>query len=215
MAVTCAYHKRVDAVGACVNCGKLVCDECKVTLKGKIYCNPCVEELFAEKAPVAASSSAQTAAAAVESTPAEMPGLTKTQAKTPAKRTDKGKGKAAVATTANTSGQGKDAVIPEEIRGWNWGAFLLNWIWGIGNKVWISLLCFVPFVNWVMPFVLGAKGNEWAWQSKDWNNIEHFKKTQRAWMWWGVGILCVSLVIAALAVAISLLYSSGGQIQFR
>jgi len=25
----------------------------------------------------------------------------------------------------NTSGQGRLAVIPEEIRGWNWGAFLL------------------------------------------------------------------------------------------
>jgi hypothetical protein len=206
MAVTCAYHKRVDAVGACVNCGKLVCDECKVTIKGKIYCNPCVEELFAERAPVAVSSSAPTAAATVESTPA----------KRPAKPTDRGRGKAAVATAANTSGKGKDAAIPEEIRGWNWGAFLLNWIWGIGNKVWISLLCFVPFVNLIWPFVLGAKGNEWAWQSKAWNSIEHFKKTQRKWTWVGICLLCVSLVIGvALAIAISALYSSGGRIEFQ
>src|SRR4030042_369667 len=168
MAVTCAYHKKADAVGAVGNCGQCVCDECKVTLKGKIYCNPCVEDLFAERAPAAVSSSAPTAAAAVESTPA----------KKPVKSTGRGKGKAAVATTANTSGQGKDAVIPEAIRGWNWGAFLMNWIWGIGNKVWIALLCFIPFVNWVMPFVLGAKGNKGAWQNKTWNSIEHFKKTQ-------------------------------------
>ena len=205
MAATCAYHKKVDAAGACVNCGKLVCDECKVTLKGKIYCNPCVEELFAERAPVAVSSSTSTAAAAVESTPA----------KKPVKPTGRGKSKAAAATTANTSGQGKDAVIPEEIRGWNWGAFLMNWIWGIGNKVWIALLCFIPFVNWVMPFVLGAKGNKWAWQSKTWNSIEHFKKTQRTWKRWGVALLCVSLVIGVLAAAISALYSSGGYIEFK
>ncbi len=202
MAVTCAYHKKVDAVGACVNCGKLVCDECKVTIKGKIYCNPCVEELFAERDSVVASSSAPTAAATVESAPA----------KRPAKPTYRGKGEAVVATT---SGQGKDAAVPEEIRGWNWGAFLLNWIWGIGNRVWISLLCFVPFANVIMPFVLGAKGNEWAWQSKAWNSIEHFKKTQRTWMWWGVGLLCASLVIGVLAAAIGSIYANGGRIEFQ
>ena len=215
MAVTCAYHKRVDAVGACVNCGKLVCDECKVTIKGKIYCNPCVEELFAEKALVAASSRAQTTAAAVASTPAEMPELTKTQAKTPVKPTDMGRGKATVATTTNTSGQGKDAAMPDEIRGWNWGAFLMSWIWGIGNKVWISFLCFVPFANLIMIFVLGAKGNEWAWQSKTWNSIEHFKKTQRTWMLVGVGLLCASLVIGVLAAAIGSIYANGGRIEFQ
>lgn len=39
----CAYHEDREPVGACVNCGKLVCLECKVTIKGKIYCNPCIE----------------------------------------------------------------------------------------------------------------------------------------------------------------------------
>jgi hypothetical protein len=180
----------------------LVCDECKVTIKGKIYCNPCVEELFAERAPVAVRSSAPTVAATVESTPA----------KRPTKPTDKGKSEAVVAPT---SGQGKDAAVPEEIRGWNWGAFLLNWIWGIGNKVWISLLCFVPFANLIMIFVLGAKGNEWAWQSKTWNSIEHFKKTQRTWMLVGVGILCASLVIGVLAAAIGSIYANGGRIEFQ
>ena len=28
----------------------------------------------------------------------------------------------------NTSGLGSSAVVPEGIRGWNWGAFLLGWI---------------------------------------------------------------------------------------
>src|SRR3990170_1543286 len=56
----------------------------------------------------------------------------------------------------NTSGQGKAAVVPPEVDRWNWGAFLLNWIWGIGNNTFIALLMFVPFANFVMPFVLGA-----------------------------------------------------------
>ncbi|GAG76086.1 unnamed protein product, partial [marine sediment metagenome] len=81
----------------------------------------------------------------------------------------------------NTSGQGKLAVVPEEIKKWNWGAFLLPWIWGIGNNVWIALLCFIPYVNFIMIFVLGAKGSEWAWQKKRWDSIEHFKNVQKKW----------------------------------
>ena len=33
----------------------------------------------------------------------------------------------------DTSGQGDAALIPEKLRGWNWGAFLLSWIWGWGT----------------------------------------------------------------------------------
>jgi hypothetical protein len=34
----------------------------------------------------------------------------------------------------NSSGTGKTTEVPAEIRGWNWGAFFLNFFWGIGNK---------------------------------------------------------------------------------
>lgn len=81
----------------------------------------------------------------------------------------------------NTSGEGKDALVPEELKGWNWGAFFLNWIWGIGNSTYIALLMFIPFVNLILPFVLGAKGNEWAWQNRSWRSVEHFQSTQRKW----------------------------------
>ena len=64
----------------------------------------------------------------------------------------------------NTSGQGTLAVVPEEIRGWNWGAFLLHWMWGIGNNVWIGLLAIIPYAGIIMAIVLGVKGTEWAWQ---------------------------------------------------
>jgi hypothetical protein len=79
------------------------------------------------------------------------------------------------------SGMGKDSIVPEEIKGWSWGAFLLNWIWGIGNSTFIALLMFVPLVNFVMIFVLGAKGNEWAWKNRTWRDVEHFKSTQKKW----------------------------------
>jgi Cytochrome oxidase complex assembly protein 1 len=71
--------------------------------------------------------------------------------------------------------------IPPEIRGWNWGAFLLNWIWGIGNNTYIALLTLVPVVGFVMIFVLGAKGNRWAWENGRWDSVAHFKRVQRRW----------------------------------
>lgn len=80
-----------------------------------------------------------------------------------------------------TSGLGKQSVVPPEVKGWNWGAFLLNWIWGIGNSTYIALLMFVPLVNIFMFFILGAKGNEWAWKNRTWRDVEHFKQTQKSW----------------------------------
>lgn len=95
----------------------------------------------------------------------------------------------------NTSGQGPAAIVPAEIDRWNWGAFLLNWIWGIANNTFIALLVFVPFVGFVMPFVLGAKGSAWAWRNKRWESIEDFKAVQRKWAKWGAIVLAASVAL--------------------
>lgn len=71
--------------------------------------------------------------------------------------------------------------VPAEIDKWNWGAFFLNGIWGLGNKTYIALLAFVPVINVVMMFVLGYKGNKMAWKNKEWESVEHFKSVQRNW----------------------------------
>jgi Cytochrome oxidase complex assembly protein 1 len=78
--------------------------------------------------------------------------------------------------------------MPAELDRWNWGAFLLNWIWGVGNNTFIALLMFVPLVGLVMPFVLGAKGSRWAWRNGRWDSVAHFKRVQRLWAIWGVVI---------------------------
>lgn len=105
-------------------------------------------------------------------------------------------------TTENTSGQGAMAVVPREIQGWNWGAFLLTWIWGLGNNVLIALLMFVPLVNVVMWFVLGAKGTEWAWRNKRWDSVEEFRRVQRTWTKWGVIVTLLSFAVAAIFIAV-------------
>jgi hypothetical protein len=110
----------------------------------------------------------------------------------------------------NTSGQGVAAVPPPQINGLNWGAFLLTWIWGVGNSVWISLLSFVPIVTYVIPFVLLFKGNEWAWRNKRWDSIDHFLAVQRKWTIVAITLysiafvsICVLVIFAMMAGSVS------------
>ncbi len=99
----------------------------------------------------------------------------------------------------NNSGMGKGIVPPPGVKGWSWGAFLLNWIWAIFNKTWIGLLCFIPYVGLIMVFVLGVKGREWAWRNKRWESLEHFNNVQRKWSLWGLILLFLPAVIGILA----------------
>ena len=99
----------------------------------------------------------------------------------------------------NTSGMGANAVIPEGVSGWSWGAFLLNWIWAIGNKTYIGLLAFIPYLGLICAIYLGVKGRELAWRNKRWDDLEHFNRVQHRWSAWGVGLLLVPAAIGILA----------------
>jgi hypothetical protein len=107
----------------------------------------------------------------------------------------------------NTSGQGFSAVVPPEVQGWNWGAFFMPIIWGPFNEVWLSLVAIIPIGSFIVPILLGIKGNEWAWQCKRWESIENFKKTQHTWAIWGFIslILPVIMAIGLVLIAIGLL----------
>jgi serine/threonine protein kinase len=104
----------------------------------------------------------------------------------------------------NNSGHGNildsSVPVPNEIKGWNWGAFLMPWFWPFTNQVWIGLFSYVPNCQMLMALALGAKGNEWAWKSRKWRSIEQFKAHQRRWAiagvcFWGsvsvIGVLTV------------------------
>ena len=114
-----------------------------------------------------------------------------------------------VTGTTNTSGQGSSSVLPQELQGWNWGGFLLTWIWGVGNQVWLALLALipVPFAALAVAVVLGLKGNEWAWQSKKWDSIAQFQRTQRIWMIWGIVALFLPLlfIVGVLLIMVGVL----------
>ncbi len=91
--------------------------------------------------------------------------------------------------------------VPREIQGWNWGAFLMPILWAFPNKVWIAFLGFIPFCGFIVPFVLGAKGNAWAWKSRQWRSLEDFKAHQRTWaiagasVWGSLIGLCILAAI--------------------
>jgi hypothetical protein len=87
------------------------------------------------------------------------------------------------------------AEIPPELDRWNWGAFLLNWIWGIGNDTFIALLSLVPGLGFIMMIVLGLRGSRWAWRNGRWDSVEHFKHVQRRWAIWGVVVWIGAIVL--------------------
>lgn len=91
--------------------------------------------------------------------------------------------------------------LPPELQGWNWGAFILTWIWGIFNGTFISLLCLIPGIHLIVMFILGLKGNEWAWKNRNWQSTEHFVSVQRRW---AAGAFVVCIAAGFLLVAIPL-----------
>ena len=39
----CYYHDNKEVVAACTECGRFICEECKVNINGKAVCKTCIE----------------------------------------------------------------------------------------------------------------------------------------------------------------------------
>lgn len=88
------------------------------------------------------------------------------------------------------------------------GAFLLNWIWAIGNKTWIGLLALIPYVGFIVAIWLGFKGREMAWKNQQWESVEHFNRVQKKWSRWGLGLAVGAMLLGILAAIVVPAYSS-------
>jgi len=101
-----------------------------------------------------------------------------------------------------------DSDIPPGVKGWSWGAFLLNWIWAIGNRTWIGLLSLIPYIGILFAIWLGIKGREMAWKNGEWQSVEHFNRVQRKWSAWGVGLTLGVFVLGILAAIVVPAYAA-------
>lgn len=110
------------------------------------------------------------------------------------------------ASPASSSAEAVAADV--ELARWNWGAFLLTWIWGLGNGVYRSFLTLVPIYGiyeWIM---LGKNGNRLAWEARPWPSIDAFHRTQRRWAMWAV-IVVVGFWILIVVIGSTSSASSG------
>lgn len=98
-------------------------------------------------------------------------------------------------------------LVPEEIKGWNWGAFLLAPLWSLTHHVWLGLLAWVPVLGFWMAIALGVKGNEWAWKSRKWQSIDQFLTHQRRWASAGIVLgIAVNLVVWQLGILLLVMH---------
>jgi len=114
---------------------------------------------------------------------------------------------------------------------WNWAAFLLNWIWGVGHDCWWPLFAYmglgllsaifvvaIPVLPFLTPvsisisnlatlaisIYLGVKGNSVAWKNGCFDNIEHFERKERRWLYAAIAVWCVYLLCIVFIVALCL-----------
>ncbi|MGL5085850.1 MAG: hypothetical protein ACRC68_09085 [Clostridium sp.] len=85
--------------------------------------------------------------------------------------------------------------LPQELQGWNWGAFILTWIWGVTHNSFNTLVVFIPYIGWLYGFMCGYKGSEWLWNSRDWNSVEECQEEIRRWNKYGFIALIVCVFI--------------------
>ncbi|QYK53557.1 MAG: hypothetical protein KF824_01385 [Fimbriimonadaceae bacterium] len=111
-------------------------------------------------------------------------------------------------------GFGGNQPTSDDLRKFNWGAFLLNWIWGLNHKYPLALVALaigivgalfrdpsMAGISMIFSFAqlgfciwLGVKGNEIAWNSGRFATVDEMHKCQVIWAKWGVGILVVGCV---------------------
>lgn len=110
----------------------------------------------------------------------------------------------------NNSGKGRFYPVPDGVKGWSCGAFLLSAIWAIWNKTWYGLLAGIPFLGLIVAIKLGLNGRESAWQNVHWDSLEHFNKIQKRWSICGICLFVVPCV-AIIAIEVPSKYEDQNQ----
>lgn len=113
------------------------------------------------------------------------------------------KGRPASEAAAEFTSLDRRRVVPDGVRGFSWGAFVLGPFWSIGNRVWVGLWALVPGLGQLVSVWLGFHGRELAWQRGRWADVQSFQAAQRKWSIAAavaLPLLVAGLVALALAV---------------
>lgn len=113
---------------------------------------------------------------------------------------------------------------------WNWSAFLLNWIWGVGHDCWWPLFAYIglgllstlfivaiPIIPFITPIsisisnlatlaisiYLGVKGNSLAWQNGCFDDINHFERKEKRWLYAAIAVWCIYILFVIFIVSFS------------
>lgn len=111
---------------------------------------------------------------------------------------------------------------------WNWAAFLMQWIWGVGHDCWwplfiqlgIGLICIIsfafapiaPIMMIIMAIVsnlaslaisiyLGIYGNRIAWENGCFDNLQHFERKEKRWLYVSLALLCIYILSIILIIS--------------
>jgi len=109
-------------------------------------------------------------------------------------------------TGQTVSSSSNSSELPEELKGWSWAAFLWGGFWSAGHRTWIGLLAFIPWIGVIMVFILGLKGNEWAWKNNKWESVEEFKRVQKKWVKAWFIVFVILLLISGFGIAMNLIF---------
>lgn len=107
----------------------------------------------------------------------------------------------------------------QELGKWNWGAFFFGWIWGVFNKVYITLVqLVVGILGTVFALVglgivspifsiaslglciwFGVKGSRMAWDNGAYRNLEHFRSSRHNWNVAALVVFCISILFVIIS----------------
>ena len=113
---------------------------------------------------------------------------------------------------------GNDPAMLPHVQGWNWGAFVISWIWAFSHRLpgWgvgilvLNLASNIPVVG-ILPglaafglsIYLGIKGNDLAWRQRPFQGVEHFRATERVWRTWGIVLFAILIAVIAIAIIVA------------
>lgn len=105
----------------------------------------------------------------------------------------------------NTGDYGESSTAEIPVFKFNFGAFLLGFIFALVTGAYKCLITLIPFLNIVFMFISGFKGEQWAWESGKYSTEDDFREVMNKWNKIGK----ISFIILCVLVGLYLLFVFG------